>query len=249
MLIQNGQRAIGSDAAFKYADYFVSMGDHEDPLKENLKGCQFKKILNYGSLRLCNALKNIDINKVKPIYDILYVSDFLLNKDREQSKIFDPSAPIENVYSAIKLLSSYAEKSDSKIAHQIRNHNPYYQEIHDLKELGLYNDKITYINPREQSVYFTCLQAEIILSASSSVIGEILRINKKAGYINLGKNEYGTYFYKDHQLIYSNDKEDKFEDFIEEIKKRKFSNIPPQNWNYVSDLITEIKNIVKGASK
>ncbi len=242
MLIQNGKRIRSSDGAFKYADYYVAMELQESGTNDDYRGCIFKEIFNYGSMRLAKVLKSLPKQEVE--YDILWVSDLVLKSNTVYFSNYNHYFPMENVYLSTKLINEFARNTSLKIAYQTRI-GQFEDEMRELKELNLLSDKLIYIDGKKQSTYISILRSEVILSCFSTVVGETLGLGKKGGFINLSGNQVLNYTYKEMDNEYSDRSGKSLGDFINRMKYLKIpKKFQIQNPNFHSDLMGQINKII-----
>jgi len=242
MLIQNGKRSIRSEASFIYADYYISMGEHKNGFNmKNLTGCVFKNIFIYGSLRLYNAYKKYNLNNIEKEFDILWISNL-------HSRINNKFFPLSYAYKATSLIYELADSGKYTIGYQTRKSfeekNSFKAEINQLKKLGLYSEKIHYIDGNKQNVYISLMKSDLILSVGSTVIEEALGIGKKVGFVNKSGNEYLNYNFKCLNNEYNSKSNISFNHFVDELMAREdLKKFNYQNFNYIDDLILIIAKI------
>ena len=249
MLIQNGKRTISSEASFIYADYYISMGEHKNGFNmKNLTGCVFKNLFIYGSIRLYNAYKKYNLDNIEKEFDILWISNLQSRKNKRFIEIYNHLFPLSNAYEATSLLNELADSGKYTIGYQTRRvfeeKNPFKAEINELKELGLYSEKIHYIDGNKQNVYISLMKSDLVLSVGSTVIEEALGIGKKVGFVNKSGNEYLNYNFKCLNNEYNSKSNISFNQFVEELMAREdLKKYNYQNFRYIDDLILIIAKI------
>lgn len=238
LLIQNGKRSISSESSFIYADYYISMGEHKNGFNmKHLTGCVFKNIFIYGSLRLYNAYKKYNLDNIEKEFDILWISNLLFRKNKRPVENFS----LSNFYEITNLLNELADSGKYTIGYQTKRSS----EVNELKELGLYSEKIHYIDGNKQNVYISLMKSDLILSVGSTVIDEALGIGKKVGFVNKSGNEYLNYNFKCLNNEYNSMSNISFNHFVEELMARDdLKKFNYQNFRYIDDLILIIAKII-----
>lgn len=243
VLIQNGNRPPWSDSCFLYADCYFSMyGEKTNKIRINMTKCLFKKVYSFGSIRLHNYYKKQAEDKY--CYDLLYVST-VGNSDQEKDhdNMLGHYCTLKSEYEAIRLFNdNIAKKNKYKIAYYCR----YYGEETELKSMGLHSDHIEYISYKPGYVYNFIAKSEIVCSTCSTACLEAMSMGKKIVFINLSGNNYLNYYYKDLEIEYNKNVTIALDEFLEEIKNRKFNyeDYIVQNPKYIDDVIMCIAQIL-----
>lgn len=240
VLIQNGLRGVLSDSSYKYSDYYFSITGNKGNLVREETGCNLGEIYSFGSIRLHHFLKGKDVVLETVKYDILYI-DWGNLKDTDN--IFSNYYDIREEYKIIKLLNQLAEKSNYKIAYHCR----YEEEVTDLKELGLFSEKIVYLKNKDVKVYDAIIKSSVVLSSGSTVSVEAMALNKKVGFINFSGNVYLNYLFRDLNKELVECKIGSFVDYLEKVSSEEvdYSAYINQNANYILDFISVINKIME----
>jgi hypothetical protein len=232
LLIQNGLRPYWSNSCFKFADYYISMGTDRILKARTDQGCQFKRCYSLGSLRLYNYLQQSgNVNSVL-LYDVLWVSTCGLGDYDSTLKSYYLAT---DEHKAIRTFNDLVDKKNLRAAYQCR----YTNEMFDLRRLGLFNDKVTYIEAGSKSVYQSVAESSVVFSSWSTVCHEAMGLKKKIGFVNLSGNDYVNYIFEELAIEYTGKGDFSPEDFFVEIKGREFdyNNYMIQSSSYVDELI------------
>jgi hypothetical protein len=241
LLIDNGLRwPYFSEFCFKYADYNVSLETDHIFRTRSGQGCYFKHNYTLGSLRLYNYLYTCDKIDLPIFYDVLWISTY--------TGICNYNSPLNGYYlatdeqKAIRVFNEIIERSGLRAAYQCR----YANEISDLQRLGLFNEKITYIEIETKSVYQSIMESKIVLTSWSTACYEAMALGKRVGFINLSGNEYINFIYKDLGIEYTGQNSCSPWDYFKSIR----ASIPDyhyfiqQSSCYVDELMLVIKAAV-----
>ncbi|MFA5089592.1 MAG: hypothetical protein WC510_01005 [Candidatus Omnitrophota bacterium] len=233
-LIQNGLRDYSADSSFKYADHYVSMGEKCVINMRQETGCIFKNIYTFGSLRLHNFLSGSGDLESDILYDVLWVSTYNLF-DNENIASKSGYCSMDSYYSAIRLINGLALNNPYRVAFQCR----YEREVEDLRKLGLFCERIIYINNLQKSVYQSVLESDIILTAVSTVSLEAMALKKKIGLINLSDNRILNHVYRGLGIEYNLNSRITLEEFIESLRNKvlNFKDYIRQDPCYAEDLL------------
>jgi hypothetical protein len=240
MLIQNAKKGVFSDASFKYADYFIGMGDltRTNVLKET--GCLFQNYYPLGSIRLNNSLSDYNNENGDHEYDILWISDLELTEDSEA--VFGQYYSMKHEIEAIRLLNRFAKDSDLRIAYKCRREG----EMDQLKEMELLEKNITYIGRKEKNTYHCVMRAGLVLSTLSSVVVEALILGKKAGYVNCSGNRVLNSDVSEYKIEYFPGESEDFASFVTKIQGTTISEggFVRKNGDYFGELDGIIRGIM-----
>ena len=134
-----------------------------------------------------------------------------------------------------------ADSGKYRIGYQTRKSS----EVNELKDLGLYSEKIHYIDGNKQNLYISLMKSDLILSVNSSVNEEALGIGKKVGFVNVVGNEYLNYNFKCLNNEYNSKSNIPFNQFVEGLMDREdLEKYNCQNFRYIDDLISVIAKII-----
>lgn len=240
LLIQNGLRPYWSDSCFKFADYYISMGTERIIQTRTDQGCYFKSCYSLGSLRLYNFLRQSGNIKLALLYDVLWVSTCdLCAYDSTLNGYYLAT----DEHKAIRKFNELVEKNSLRAAYQCR----YANETDDLRKLGLFNEKVTYIERGSKCVYQSVAESSVVFSSWSTVCHEAMAMKKKIGFVNLSGNDYINYPFKELGIEYTGKGNLSPEDFLAGIRGREFDykNYIKQSTEYVDELIDIVDRAVK----
>ena len=241
LFIDNGLRwPYFSEFCFKYADYNVSLEAEYVFKTRTSQGCYFKNNYTLGSLRLYNYLHQINSADLPVLHDVLWISTY--------TGICNYDSPLNGYYlatdeqKAIKVFNDIINKRSLKAAYQCR----YADEIKDLTRLGLFKEKVTYVEIGTKSVYQSIVESKIVLTSWSTACHEAMALGKRVGFINLSGNEYINFIYKDLAIEYTGKDGCSIEDFFESINTRElnYNNFIQQSPRYVDELISIITKAI-----
>jgi hypothetical protein len=243
LLIQNGLRGYTSDGTFKYCDHYIAMGGKKvTDIRKHL-GCVFKNTYYFGSLRLHNFLMSKEaVGAGNIVYDMLFVdSGFLLQDGKPNyDGYFKKFYPLDAELELIKRIKNLAETCDLKIAHHCRENE---KAIEDLKKLGLFSEKITYLLKKNESVYEASLSSGLVASAFSTVGLEAMALHRTVVFINLSGNKYVNYLFRDLGIEYTEKNKTPLVEYLNVVRmqEKNYGEYITQNSNYVYDLIAIVK--------
>ncbi|WP_186647696.1 hypothetical protein [Fluviispira vulneris] len=192
LTIQNGIRTIESDANYSYADIYFSLTSKSTCNLRIYGGCLFNEIIELGSLRLSEFLKNKFESKFS--FDIIYVGSFIDSSsfDENMSHYFSYKKNETENIKAFNLIAS--EYKNLKIAYFPKYNN----ELDTLKKYNLISENICYIDRNSMNVYEAISSAKIVLTSFSTAAVESLALGKKIGFINLsGNSDLNTHFHSE----------------------------------------------------
>ena len=250
VLIQNGIRPPVGDSAFSYADHYFSMAAKKITDLRMGTGCIFKNVYFFGSLRLYNFLRSgqgVSRNG-QILYDFLFVQAFEIPYAPDE-KFYGNFYSTNNEIKLIKEVNKLASCGELKIAFQFRGKST----LEELKKLGLFSERITYIINKQQSVYASVLASDVVMSPISTLSLEAMALNKKVFFVNLSGNPEIFQDYKDLGVEYK--KPEGFDasgdktylgDCINEVRKQSKDYKPYifQNPEYVRDFAAVIDIIL-----
>lgn len=232
LLIQNGLRPYRSESCFKFADYYISMGTERILQARTDQGCYFKSCYSLGSLRLYNFLRQSGNINLALLYDVLWVSSCGLC---DYDSILNGYYLATDEHKAIRIFNELVEKNSLRAAYQCR----YANETDDLRKLGLFSEKVTYIEGGSKCVYQSVAESIVVFSSWSTVCHEAMALGKKIGFINLSGNDHINYTFKDLEIEYTGKSNLSPEEFLAGIRDREFDykNYMKQSTSYVDELI------------
>jgi hypothetical protein len=241
LFIDNGLRwPYFSEFCFKYADYNISLEAEHIFQTRTGQGCYIKNNYTLGSLRLYNYLHQNNSAGLPVLYDVLWISTY--------TGICDYDSPLNGYYlatdeqQAIKVFNDIIENKSLNAAYQCR----YADEIKDLKKLGLFSEKITYVEITAKSVYQSIAESKIVLTSWSTACHEAMALGKQVGFINLSGNEYINFIYKDLAIEYTGEDDRSPGEFFDSISERMldYSNFIKQSPCYADELISIVKRAI-----